>query len=135
MPEVEATASGDQPAIPTSTKVHSPTTPPPTTPPPTTHTFSGIGGSITVRQNGDQLTVVATKPAAGFHAGRDGGSRTRVEVTFTSDSHQTQITVKLEGGAIKPAVTEKSENHDTSPHQTTVPDSSGGDPGGDGTNG
>jgi hypothetical protein len=110
---------------------------PPITPHSATHTFSAIGGSITVRQDGDRLTVLSINPAAGFRVERDEHSDTAVEVRFRSDNHESQITVKLEEGVMKHNVSESSDNHQNGESDTSVAgDSSGGDHGdGGGTNG
>ena len=132
VPETEAPASGEQPAGGSS---KGPSAQPPLGSQSATRTFSSIGGSITVRHDGDQLTIVSTGPAAGFHGEQDEHSGSRVEVTFKSDNHQSQITVKLENGVMKPTVSEKSDGKSDN-HDTTVPgDSSGGDHGGDGGKG
>lgn len=124
VPETEGTqAAGDQPGTPTK-KGHSGsgTSVPPNGSQSATQTFSGVGGSITVRQDGDRLAVVAVNPSGGFHANEDKQSGSRVEVTFTSDDHQTQISVKLSDGVMKPNVAEKTDSHQDS----APPDTSGG---------
>ena len=135
VPETEAPTVSEQPASGTSTKVHSPSTQPPIGAQSATRTFASAGGSITIRQDGNQLTVVSTNPAAGFHAEMDQRSGTRVEVTFKSDNHESQITVQLDNGVIKPNVVEKSDIKSDN-HDTTVPaDSGAGDQGGGGKGG
>ena len=132
VPETEAPASDDQQTGGSSSKGHGPSAQPPIGSQSATRTFPSIGGSITVRQDGDQLTIVSTSPASGFHGEQDEHSGSRVEVTFKSDRHESQIIVKLENGVMKPSVLEKPDNRSDS-HETTVPgDSSGGDHGGDG---
>jgi len=81
--------------------------------------FNSIGGSITVTQNGDQLTITAAIPAAGFRAEVDERSGRRVEVTFKSNDHESQISVRVINGAMNSDVGEKDKRHDN-----TVPDSS-----------
>jgi hypothetical protein len=100
-----------------------------------THTFSAIGGSITVRQDGDRLTVVAINPAAGFRVDRYEHSDARVEVRFRSDNHESQITVKLEEGVMKHYISESSDNHDGGSDTSVAGDSSGGDHGDGGWHG
>lgn len=128
--ETAAPSAGGSPSG-SPTQVPSPVPQPPTGSQPATRTFSAIGGSITVRQDGDQLTVVSAKAAAGFNAEPGEHSGSRVKVTFTSDGHESQITVKLEHGVMKPDVSEKSDNHDS-----TVPaDIPGADQGSGGKSG
>ena len=134
VPETEAPASGDEQSG-GSSKGHAPSGQPPSGSQSGTHQFTSIGGTITVRQNGDQLTVVSVNPAAGFHSEQDEHSGSRVEVTFKSDNHQSQITVKLEDGVIKPNISEQADGHDNNGNENTVPDSSGGDHGDGGKNG
>ena len=129
LPEPEGTdAAGDQPGTSTK-KGHSGsgTAVPANGTQAATQTFAGAGGSITVRQDGDRLTVVAVNPTGGFHANEDKQSGSRVQVTFKSDNHQTQISVKLSDGVMKPSV---DENGDT--HQDPGPVDTSGDGHGDG---
>lgn len=122
LPETEGTeAAGDQPGTSTK-KGHSGSGTPvaPGGSQAATQTFSGAGGSITVRQDGDRLTVIAVNPNGGFHANADKQSGSRVEVTFKSDNHQTQISVKLSDGAMKPNVAETDDAHqDSAPGDTS----------------
>ena len=134
VPETSAPPSGEQPTG-GSSKGHGPTGQPPSGSLPATHQFSSVGGIITVRQNGDQLTVVSMNPAAGFHGQQDEQSGSRVEVTFKSGNHESQITVMLEDGVLTPHVSEKPDGNDNNGNENTVPDSSGGDNGGGGKNG
>ena len=135
VPETEAPAAGGQPASGTSTKAHSPSAPSPVGAQSATHTFASIGGSITVHQDGEQLTLGSTNPAAGFHAEVDERSGARVEVTFKSDNHESQITVQLENAVMKSNVVEKSDIKSDN-HDATVPaDPSGGDHSGSGQGG
>ncbi|CAN0350088.1 unnamed protein product, partial [Phaeothamnion confervicola] len=84
-----------------------PTTVPTTSVPVGPRTFSGQGGSITVRRQGDRVVVLSADPAGGFDAVIvDGGGR-RVEVRFTSgDGHVTRIRVSLEDARLVPDVRE-----------------------------
>jgi hypothetical protein len=127
VPENEGTeaAGGSQGPSSTKGKGGSPTSAAPTAPQGATQTFSSAGGSITVRMDGDQLTVTAVNPAAGFHADTGDHSGRRVDVTFKSGSHESEITVKVVNGAMQPNIVEKVEAHQDS----VPPDSSGGDHG------
>jgi hypothetical protein len=113
----------------------SPTSAAPATPQGDTETFSSGGGSITVHNDGETLTVVGTNPAAGFHAKENNHSGRKVEVTFKSGNQQFDITVRLSDGVMKPSVSE--EGNDTPPsHQDSVPDGDGdNNHGGDGDGG
>jgi hypothetical protein len=121
--ETEAPASGQQPTATPSSK--GPATQPTSGSQSASHTFHSIGGSITVRRDGDRLTVVTENPAAGFHADHDEDSGSQVDVTFKSDNHESKIVVKLEDGVMKPDISENPDAHSEN-HETTVPDSSGG---------
>ena len=81
--------------------------------------FSSTGGSITVSQNGDQLTITVVTPAAGFRAEVDQRSGRHVEVTFKSNDNESQISVRVINGTMQPEVSDKNRKHDN-----TVPDSS-----------
>ena len=122
VPETEGTeAAGNQPG-PSTKKAHSGsgTSVAPAGTQAATQTFSGAGGSITVRQDGDRLTVIGVNPNGGFHANADKQSGNRVEVTFKSDNHQTQISVKLSDGVMKPNVAETDDAHqDSAPGDTS----------------
>jgi hypothetical protein len=133
VPENEGTEVAGGSQGPSSSKGHggSPTSAAPTAPQAATQTFASTGGSITVRFDGDQLTIVAINPAGGFHADENSHSGHRVDATFTSGSHQSEISVKTVDGAMEASVNEKGESH-----QDSVPvDSSGGDHGGGGSGG
>jgi hypothetical protein len=119
----------------TSSKGHGGT---PSTPAPQgsqlTQTFSSVGGTITVRQDGDRLTVIAKTPAPGFRASENNRSGSRVGVTFKADHHESEITVKLSDGVMDPDVNESDDDddgeHDSSVPHTTDGDHDGGDNGG-----
>ncbi len=125
----QGAASGGQPS--SSNKSHGgpPTTPAPTTPQPVTKTVTSIGGSITVRQDGDTLTIVASTAAPGFQAHETDHSGHRVGVTFSSRRHSSEITARLSDGTIKADVNEKDS------HEESAPNTSDGDHGGNGDNG
>ena len=100
------------------------------TPQANTQTFPSGGGSITVRHDGDKLTIVGINPAPGFRATEDSHSGREVEVTFKSDNQQFELTVRLSDGVMKSSVSEKS--NDTPPsHEDTVPDGDSNHGGGD----
>jgi hypothetical protein len=110
----------------------------------TTKTFDSIGGSITVRRDGDELTIVETNPAPGFRADKNGRSGRRIEMTFKSSDHESDISVRLSDGVMKANVVEKSDSRDrdhdsvpnrSGPDDTRPDDSSGHDHGSDGDNG
>lgn len=62
---------------------------------PITQTFSGVGGTITVRLQDDSLTLLSWQPAAGFAAGVLSSSGSHVEVRFESDNHVTLARVDI----------------------------------------
>ena len=79
-----------------------------------TQKVTSIGGSITVRQDRDQLTVIDVSPAAGFQGHQSGFPGRGVGVTFTSATHRSDISVFVYHGKIIPKVTEKTETHEES---------------------
>jgi hypothetical protein len=129
LPEAPA-VGGDQPASasPSKSQGGSSGNPAPTGAASATKAFNSAGGSITVRQSGTQLTLVSTNPAAGFQTDDTSHSGDRVQVIFQSESHQSQITVKVVNGVMKASTTEHVEGG----HDTTVPESSSTGDGGDG---
>jgi hypothetical protein len=100
----------------------SPTSAAPNDPQATTQTFNSGGGSITVRQDGDRLTIVGTNPASGFRAKENTHSGRRVDVTFKSGDHEFEISVRLSDGVMKSSV---SEDQNDAPQHDTVPDGDG----------
>ena len=130
VPETEGTgAVGDQPGSAT-TKGHSGSGPSiaPSGSQSTTQTFSAVGGSITVHLEGDRLTITAITPKGGFQANEDKHSGSRVDVTFKSNDHESQISVKLSNGVMTPQVSEKDNTHqDSSPDNTSGDGHGGGD--------
>jgi hypothetical protein len=123
---VEATAAaGDQPDDTVANQAGSPVTP--SSAASSTKVINSVGGSITVQQNGNQLTVIAATPAAGFETSDIPHPGESLEVRFKSSDHESRITVRLIDGVIRSSVSEDTEGHDT-----TVPDGSSGGQSGDG---
>jgi hypothetical protein len=91
-----------------------------------TQSFSSVGGSITVRQDGDKLTVVAVNPSAGFKVDEGDSSGRKVSVSFKSDNHSSHISVKISNGTMKPSVSEKDESHGE-PDHTDPPETDNND--------
>jgi hypothetical protein len=120
---VEATAAGgDQPDNTVGNQAGSPVTP--ASAASSTKVINSVGGSITVQQDGNQLTVVAATPAAGFETSDIPHPGESLEVRFKSSDHESRITVRLIDGVIRSSVSEDTEGHDT-----TVPDGSSGQSG------
>ena len=90
----------------TSTTASTTTSTTGTPPAPITQTFTGIGGSITVRNDGDTLTLVASTAAAGFTTEVRHSSGGHVEVRFESDAHRTDARVDLVNGTMTNNFTE-----------------------------
>ena len=65
-----------------------------------------LGGSITVRNDGDTLTLVANAAAAGFTTEVRHSSGGHVEVRFESDAHRTDARVDLVNGTMTNNFTE-----------------------------
>jgi len=127
--EVTVAAGGGSGSNSGPSKQHGTPTSAAPTAPSATQTFSVVGVSITVRQDGDRLTIVAMTPAAGFRAEPDSKSGQKVEVTFKSDNHESQISVRIINGAMKSSTSEKDEQHDN-----TVPASGDNNTHGSGDN-
>ncbi len=125
-------ATGAQPAGGGSQKSKSgpPSTPAPATPQTATKTITSTGGSITVRQDGDKLTIVATSAAPGFQGHKADRSGRNVDFTFSSAAHRSEITVRLSNGTIKAEVIEKDTHDGSVPNDTTGGDHGGSDNGG-----
>ena len=75
-------------------------------------TITSIGGTITVQQSrDDRLVIVDVTPADGFDDHQSSHSGRVVGVTFTSATHQSEISVWIDNGTIKSFVNEKNESH------------------------
>ncbi len=79
-----------------------------------TQKVTSIGGTITIRQDRDQLTVIDISPAAGFQGHQSGFPGHGVGVTFTSATHRSDISVFVYHGKLIPKVTEKTDTHEES---------------------
>lgn len=77
-----------------------PTTEPKGSSLPVTSTFSGEGGSIVVRMDGNRLTLVSHQAAAGFQTEVRRWSGSHVEVRFESGAHRTVARVDFEDGTM-----------------------------------
>lgn len=104
-----STPTSSTPATtPTTTASSTASTSPATAPPaPVIQTFSGVGGSVTVRMQNGSLTLVSSSPAAGFVADVRKASGDRVEVRFESGAHRTEIRIDLVGGSMVPDIREQ----------------------------
>ena len=69
-------------------------------------TYSGTGGSITIRSDGTALILVSTHPNAGYTTEVTHNESTRIEVRFRSGSHDTGIEVRLTDGQLTHRVSE-----------------------------
>jgi hypothetical protein len=119
-------AAGTQPSGTSKNHGGPPSTPASARPQITTATqvVKSMGGSVTVRQDGDKLTIIGMHEAPGFKGHETDHSGDQVAAIFTSKTHRSEITVKLSDGVIKADVVEKSA--DT--HGESIPaDTSGGD--------
>ena len=101
----------------------------------TTQTFSSAGGSITVRQDGEHLTLVGVTAAPGFETDENRKSGSRVEVMFRSKDHRSEISVRLSDGIMDPHISEEPHNDSDNDNDTTTShESSDGDGDGNGGN-
>jgi hypothetical protein len=120
-PEAEPTqgATGTQPSG-SKKSGGPPTTPAPAAvPQPTTKTIDSLGGSITVRQDGDRLEIVGFNAAGGFDAHETDHSGRRVGMIFTSSKHRSVIIVRVSDGVIKSVVSEQDSHEETFPWDTS----------------
>jgi hypothetical protein len=131
VPETETThASGSGPGSNSDESEPDVSTTPTHAPAPqtATKTVNSVGGSVTVRQNGDQLTVIAINLATGFQIDRNEQPGDQVRVILTSANHQSEISVELSDGAMSARVSE----HSDSQGESAPGDSSGRGSGGNG---
>jgi hypothetical protein len=90
-------------------------------------TETSVGGTVTVKLDGNRLEIVDIEAAEGFDAHKNDHYRSRIDVTFTSHNHTSYITFTTSDGKIY------SSTHES---DTTVPgDNFGGGWGGGGGGG
>ncbi|HAP76451.1 MAG TPA: hypothetical protein DCR14_10245 [Acidimicrobiaceae bacterium] len=104
-------SAGTTPSSPASstptTPASTPSTPATTAPPaPITQTFSGVGGSITVRLENGALTLVGSNAASGFTGEVKVNRGDRIEVIFDNGTHETKIRVDVVGNSMDPDISE-----------------------------
>ena len=106
-------ASGPGSSTPTSnttaTSNSAPTTTAPTTtspPAPQFQTFSGVGGSVTVKLANGVLSLQSYSATSGYTAEVTTNRSDRVEVRFDNGSNETRIRVDLVGGSMQPRIDE-----------------------------
>lgn len=75
--------------------------------PSVTQRFAGVGGSITVRQTGNSLTLIGIDLAQGFEDDTVDDGWDRIEVRLISDTHETRIRVDLVNGHMQVRVDEQ----------------------------
>ena len=75
------------------------------TPGPETHTYSSAGGSITIRFADGALSLLSTRPAAGFSEDRRDTGPTGVEVRFDDGQTEWQIRVDMVDGQLAVEIT------------------------------
>lgn len=92
----------------TSTTAPPPATTTTTAPPQTTttvaltyHTYTLIGGTVTLSVGNGEVRVASVAPNAGFDADIEKGGPIEVEVDFESNDHKSELSAKLENGELK----------------------------------
>jgi hypothetical protein len=89
-------------------------------------TETSVGGTVTVKLDGNRLEIVDIEAAEGFDAHKNDHYRSRIDVTFTSHNHTSYITFTTSDGKIY------SSTHES---DTTVPGDNFGGGWGDGGGG
>jgi hypothetical protein len=84
-------------ATPSSTTSTTTTTAP--TPQPPVSTVL-VGGTVTVQQTGNSVTLISAVPSLGFTAEIEKSGPSKVEVEFTSSSHESQYHAEIGGGVL-----------------------------------
>lgn len=69
-------------------------------------TENAVGGTVTVKLDGNRLEIVDLEAADGFDAHKNDHYRSRIDVTFTSRNHTSSITFTTFGGKIYSSVNE-----------------------------
>lgn len=78
-----------------------------------TRTFNSVGGSITVKLDGGQLSVASIKDSPGFRHTVD-NSGDALRITFRSDAHRSRISIRVDHAAVIGDVQESGGDHGNS---------------------
>ena len=131
---VDSTSKGSTPKGAGSTAPTAPSkttqAPPPQAPPTVTKTVTSVGGSITVREDGDRLTITDIQAAPGFKPDHVDHFGHVVGLIFRSSTHTTAISVRVSGNDIKADVIEKDLHEESAPVDTSGDPFGGGHGGG-----
>ena len=73
----------------------------------TVRTVQSAGGSVTVSQRGDSLTLVVATPAAGFAADVRKSGPDTVEVRFTSGKRESRVELSIDNGTPRERVEDR----------------------------
>lgn len=93
-------------SVPVTTPETTPLTVPTATPTDSFSDFSSVGGNITVRARGDQVTLSKTAAAPGYTPEVHDNGPSRVEVRFSNGDTEWRIRVDLVDGQLVPEVSE-----------------------------
>lgn len=104
--EAPATTTTVEGAATTTTEPPSATTTTTTVPPTTTdaltyHTYTLVGGTVTLSFGSGEVRVASVAPNAGFDADIEKGGPAEVEVDFESNEHKSELSAKVENGELK----------------------------------
>ncbi len=76
----------------------------------TYHTYTLIGGTVTLSFGNGEVRVASVAPNAGFDADIEKSGPIEVEVDFESNDHKSELSAKVENGELK-VETEEEPRH------------------------
>ena len=99
-------------APPNSTSPTSTVASPPTTSSTSTTTTKLVGGTVTVQQSGNSVTLISAVPISGFTADIEKAGPSKVEVKFKSSSHESKYQAEIRNGVLDIQIEEDEEGHE-----------------------
>lgn len=74
---------------------------------PVVRTLQSAGGSVTIRQTGDQLELVAATPAAGWKVDVHHSAGREIDVRFENGKRESRVKVEIEDGVARDRVEDR----------------------------
>jgi len=71
-----------------------------------------VGGTVTVQQSGNSVTLISAVPTSGFTAEVEKSGPSKVEVEFTSENHESNYQAEISGGVLEIDTEEHEEGGD-----------------------
>ena len=71
-----------------------------------------MGGTVTVQQSGNSVTLISAVPISGFTADIEKAGPSKVEVKFKSSSHESKYQAEIRNGVLDIQIEEDEEGHE-----------------------